>query len=586
MSWHLHDIVGAFMEIKGNKSATTIHYVQNSRYFKPQLDKSALIFFPTEFLMFEFFKNPRLINISPVDFKFLLYIDEVPKDVPIISNYVNDITTPRSHLYFFLNDVNQVQFYTYDHFTSNSCNKPKIQFLNTFNKLNLKWIRPLKYHKKFKNFSNCPLLLSEVFGQYFHFEYRNSEMLSCAVHTDCLNYTKKLIETEKADGTFVEMFKMMSKKSNFMPIFSIVSGTDYKFAADFEVPMIKLFAGTILNSIHGDFFATGLSINSHYMFAVTPTEFYNNYEKLWLPFDDVTWTLLLLTFIVAFIVIFILNFVPKRLKLLFYGGTVHSPALNVIHIFFGISQMKLPDASIPRLILMLFITFCLIFRTCYQSELFEFMTSDMRKPPPNTVEDLIDRNYTIVACNKVQRKMLMDMKVLEKYRHKILIYGDCGLMYNLYCDNYDKVSSKLAFFFEDIQYSSLNSFCQGSAIKLKKFRNDVVLSSFLTYRNSFIYDILKEILEKIIPAGIPQYLVEYHMEQVYKKYEPIENNEPKVLTVDDLTFGFVVWLGSCGIAVLGFIYEILRFNVNKVVNGFAGLWMLSRFLDLGLRDVG
>lgn len=105
-----------------------------------------------------------------------------------------------------------------------------------------------------------------------------------------------------------------------------------------------------------------------------------------------------------------------------------------------------------------------------------------------------------------------------------------------------------------------------------------MLSSFLTYGNSFIYEVLNEVLEKTIPAGIPQHLIEYHTWLMYKKYEPNEDSEPRVLTVDDLTFGFVLWMGSCGIAILGIAFEILKFNLNKVWNSFAGLWMLSKFL--------
>ncbi|KAL7011992.1 hypothetical protein ACKWTF_014556 [Chironomus riparius] len=376
----------------------------------------------------------------------------------------------------------------------------------------------------------------------------------------------------------------MSKKANFQPIYSIISGFEGD-AEEARIPTVNIFVGTLNNNLNGDFFPTTISLNSHYMFAVTPTEFYNNYEKLWLPFDDFTWFLLLLTFLIAFVAIFVLNFIPERFKLLFYGGPVHSPALNVIHIFFGISQMKLPDASVPRFILMLFITFCLIFRTCYQSELFEFMTSDMRKPPPNDVEDLIMRNYTIVACDDVQRKILKDI-VIRNDSKNIWILDSCLLIWNLYCDNYDNEASKLAFFFEDIQYSAFNSFCQGSAAKLKNFQKDVMLSSFLTHKNSFIHEVLNEVLEKTIPAGIPQHLIEYHTSLIYKKYEPFVDSEPKVLTVNDLAFGFVLWLGSCGIAIFGFVYEILRFKLNKLMKALAGLWMLSKFMDLELRDVG
>lgn len=427
LSWHLFDIVDAFMQILGNKSAIIIQFIGNSNKFVPQFDKSAVLFFPDEISMFEFTESPVLVNKSPVDFKFLVYTDKVPNQQPILAKYPHDITFARSYFYFFLNDENDVHFWTYDHFTRNNCNIPMLQSLNKFNKFTMLWEKKLKYHKKFQNFNDCPLLLYENFGQFFHFEYQNHLVWNCLRTTrdmDCTELSKKLIAVEKADGIFVEIFKIIAKKANFSPKFSIISGFE-KYAEQSRIPTVHIFIGTLLNNLNENFFPTAISLNSHYMFAVTPTEFYNNYEKLWLPFDDVTWALLLLTFLVAFVTIFILNFVPERFKILFYGGIVHSPALNVIHIFFGISQMKLPDASVPRAILLLFITYCLIFRTCYQSELFEFMTSDMRKPPPDDVEDLIDRNYTFVACNGYQFKVLKDFVGIKSDRY-------CSVHFSVY----------------------------------------------------------------------------------------------------------------------------------------------------------
>jgi hypothetical protein len=80
---------------------------------------------------------------------------------------------------------------------------------------------------------------------------------------------------------------------------------------------------------------------------------------------------------------------------------VTNPAYNALGIFFGISQLRLPCESFSRFVLLLYIWFCLIFRTCYQSMMFEFMTSDMRKPVPASIDDLILMNYTIFTDESV-----------------------------------------------------------------------------------------------------------------------------------------------------------------------------------------
>jgi hypothetical protein len=104
------------------------------------------------------------------------------------------------------------------------------------------------------------------------------------------------------------------------------------------------------------------------IFMISPPEPYSNYEKMILPFDDLTWYYLLGVFCSAFVGIFILNQTPKFFRDLVYGKNVNMPSFNVIGTFFGIGQTKLPDNNFGRIILMAFILFCLIFRTAYQGK--------------------------------------------------------------------------------------------------------------------------------------------------------------------------------------------------------------------------
>ena len=129
----------------------------------------------------------------------------------------------------------------------------------------------------------------------------------------------------------------------------------------------------------------------------TPAEKYTPYEMFFLPFDLETWIFLAATFLSTFLTIVTVNRLSKSAQNLVYGTKVETPIWNVVSIFFGISQTKLPNKNFPRFILIMFIYFCLIFRTCFQSKFFEFMTSEPRQPPPKILEDVFERNYKIVA---------------------------------------------------------------------------------------------------------------------------------------------------------------------------------------------
>jgi hypothetical protein len=126
---------------------------------------------------------------------------------------------------------------------------------------------------------------------------------------------------------------------------------------------------------------------------------YTQYEKLTLPFDFTTWILLWLTFAIAFIVIFIINMLPLEFQDVFYGEGVRMPAFNVVGTFFGIGQTRLPHSNFPRILLMLFIWFCLIFRTAHQSMMFEFMTSNPRRPAPRNISECVTKYEYLYASH-------------------------------------------------------------------------------------------------------------------------------------------------------------------------------------------
>lgn len=140
------------------------------------------------------------------------------------------------------------------------------------------------------------------------------------------------------------------------------------------------------------------------------------------------------------------------------------------------------------------------------------------------------------------------------------------------------MDAKLAFFLEYVQYVMLNSICKGAAIQLKNFRTNSQLSVLFTIKNSFLYQILNQMLEKIVPAGIPQYLVEFHEFNLYGKFVPSIVNGPTVLTVEDLAHGFVLWLGACGVSCVGFLLELIWFYVVIYVRHLLGLLILLTFL--------
>jgi hypothetical protein len=131
-------------------------------------------------------------------------------------------------------------------------------------------------------------------------------------------------------------------------------------------------------------------------FFVPPSELYTSYEKLLMPFDELTWLYLILTFGFSFgFIFFIKLFAPMWFQVLFFGYNIGSPAFNLLGIFFGIGQVRLPAANFARIVLMAYIIFCLIIQTAYQGVFFEMLTHDLRKPQMEIIDDLYENSYVI-----------------------------------------------------------------------------------------------------------------------------------------------------------------------------------------------
>lgn len=119
-----------------------------------------------------------------------------------------------------------------------------------------------------------------------------------------------------------------------------------------------------------------------------------------------------------------------------------------------------------------------------------------------------------------------------------------------------------------------NVMCGGSAIILKNFKLLDDSMNFGITRNSILYEPLNEVLEKLNPSGIIQHLIEFHSWIIDHKFELVAEKHPRILTFDDLSFGFVLWLAACGISAIGFIIELLEYKIRMMIENIIGVGTL------------
>lgn len=365
-----------------------------------------------------YFKNLRHHN-QPLT-NFVVIKDSVASELESLVFKLDrlsyDSDTVLQFTYFVILSPKFIYLKTISWFLKGLCNVPMLKNLNFFNKTSMKWDQPLEYYDKFSNFYGCELvlMLPIIRSDYDPRIWGYGEF----------NINKTKIRTK---GLIPYAFNILAKKYNFVCRYqsfwpfsneSLLSDQSNRknlefINADggFRTPNVYF---EVIDFASG-FFSSDLSTTSPFFaisqfLIVTPAEVYSAYEKLSLPFDRETWILLLITFSIAFFTIFIINKLSKILQEVIYGKRIKTPAFNIVIIFFGISQTRIPNENFSRQILIFFVYFCLVFRTCYQSKIFEFMTSNPRRTPPKTIDDLIERDYTIYSTEELNLETIVPSK--------------------------------------------------------------------------------------------------------------------------------------------------------------------------------
>ncbi|KAG5683284.1 hypothetical protein PVAND_012573 [Polypedilum vanderplanki] len=466
---------------------------------------------------------------------------------------IKTFTTQDGHVghyeYFFVRIGKKfLRVYEMIWFYDEICSSPEMLEINQANLVTKKWEKDFSLLKrKFTNFYGCPLIFGHI-KNTLHY-----------------HYTRKYGDRIFHFGIIPMLVDALSTIANYS--YGFVTFEAYENLNETKVQAkLDIYDVFICQSVmHDENKAIDASIidTIDIIFIITPGELYTIYEKLFFPFDELTWILLSLTFIVSFCVILILKFFKKIFRNLFYGNETTTPTLNIVSIFFGISLTIIPTRNIPRFKMILFVGFCLIFRTCYQSKLFEFMTSEMRRPEIQTIDELFEKNYTVYS-DDMQRRTLESIENWLSKKIKYLPHDEVESFPSIakLIENFNKDSKKQAVITSSITHLQYEKYYDASFKILKEplLTSGVVLSMGI---NNFYSHEFYKLLSKLMPSGIPYHFTKMHKEIYFKLVNEKEEKEPKVLSLDDLDFGFFIWFPFIGISIIVFILELIIFKLTN-----------------------
>lgn len=121
----------------------------------------------------------------------------------------------------------------------------------------------------------------------------------------------------------------------------------------------------------------------------------------------------------------------------------------------------------------------------------------------------------------------------------------------------------------------LKSFLKANLEVMKNQKYQTHLTSTGTMSMNCMSNFVNDVFARLIEAGIPQ-LYNRRLFDLFPHH--FEDEDPKVFTVADLSFGFEIWLIACGISTCAFLLEVLTFWVRELMGRIA----LISFLKLNI----
>jgi hypothetical protein len=360
-------------------------------------------------------------------------------------------------------------------------------------------------------------------------------------------------------------FMTMSQMFNFTPHLNAVYRFSEHYRDVFHVMMPLHFLLEYFHDVHFETTFPEIIITEYCGFMIPLGETYSDLEKFLLPFHVEVWIALLFTFLITFIVIFVISLcASEKFKDFIFGDRVRTPGLNVLIAFYGGSQTILPKYNFARFLLTMFIIFSLVIRTCYQGELFKYLQGNQHKKEAETFDDLMRGNYEIYI-DKFSYDRLKFMEIFRHHKNLKVFTAADDILRNekLYTSiNSSTIERKCIYSCTaDVTlYNKRSSTNDTYMLMEQKLHHDFLTIAF--NKNNFMIENFNLIAIRLKESGLIDY---WDYSTVYKKIITAMQviSEPKVLTINQLRYGFIICCVPLVISIFVFYVEIIFKSFSK-----------------------
>jgi len=237
------------------------------------------------------------------------------------------------NIYLLIDEGDFIYFKVPTRFSEDSCSDLILKTVNRFSKTLQRWELPTFDMESHMKLYGCPLT-SKVFA-------KPPEIYWPMDNTTTPNYTE-------LTGYFIDITNELATRLNFTILVypREARSTDMNLNG---VPINKFNVEYLGSS------KTMATINRDIYLLVPLGDYYTGLEKLFLPYDQIGWILIVMTFSIGLIVIQVVNRLLKGARSFVFGRRVSSPTMNLIAVFFGLGLRTMPGRNFARFILMLYI---------------------------------------------------------------------------------------------------------------------------------------------------------------------------------------------------------------------------------------
>lgn len=376
--------------------------IDDQNMFK--VDESSIMTFDSVKKLNIFNNKVNLTNIHASPFKFYVVCENATfDDISLLKendiqqrserkgggNIQNELTDILQFQYFIIDEEFGISLVTFVWYTAEKCSEPQLIEINRFDKKTKRWINRNFFIKKFVNFHGCQLMFGiPKQGSASSYQIQDKDTV------DYWGYQLKFIEG-------------MSNSLNFKYCFNPYFHETKEFY--FKNSSVDLIITQFMTNSFRDkfFYSQPYRFLNHYV-AVPPGESYTRYEKLFVPFDSDTWTVIVAAFFTAYATIIVLNYLNEKIKH-YVSGSKFRPSVNIVAIIIGTSQITLPKRNFARFLVILFIVYCLIISTVWKTQIFSFLQHDFVKPGVRSIEEMIAKNFTLYLMQNVNLLKGMDL---------------------------------------------------------------------------------------------------------------------------------------------------------------------------------